>query len=1013
MRFVLPGCASCVHIAPTGLTCEAFPDGIPLLIAQGDFDHTQPFQGDNGIQWEGTDGALVVKSVHVVSYVRDGHQVASYERRGGVSLDADWIGADDPKIPGISTLGELRSGEHSFRVRYEPSLKNEARFAPDGTIRVGPKFYDLSLPQRRSVLTHEIGHSFDDQMVRDEPWTMEPDQWADSEGVILNGPQSNATERIAESYAALNGDQWEEDLSRWPAVKKVGDYALQHGYSLHPDATAAIRWKTIAVAGYDRTVGGRVTHVDPYRRSGDPARDLGSFVADTVARPYSTQGAEGMSNLLGDISGSQREAERAKQDIMIELGSRLMSDEDFLYAGRKIGAHRNGHSTVREEEVYRALSKVADLARMTMAASEALTKMEIEHKDSTDPNVLAALDQGRRSVAELDAQIPALRGHADLLEHHRDVENSVDSLIASWATTSSDHDAIALLLQQAVANEFGLTTLAAARLSSRYVHSSSASDSEFFKSLRSDPRVMKGLQAFVRAQYDNTQEQLAAHGVTNVRLYRGMSFDDPNDPDATTPNPFRDGFSRTSVLLHPVSSFALLFDHALKFSRGATGTSNGAHGAVLAATIPASRILSTSRTGWGCLSESEITVIGGDFHDPAIIWSFANDAGNAMNEYGNTDYWFEEQAAKLLGGKAAGSPVNIDGSLLNADWTKGTWDIPADNPDEVVAWLRQRGMTVDQFMELPVYYLNVEDMPWLTDIDVADANINGFDNGKAISVIGYDRTIEGHVEHVSPYSRAGDAAVQVANSAPFWITKAVEYHRQRFNEDPRYKANGFTFDSWRAERRRKITMLTADKEIRVRVPPTTLPDIIAAGKVMNQLESGTSNGSYVPEKRRTLEDRIFGIDSSDPSSYPVYGYLQGTSEGFVDPVSQYGTAVLRLKDERVRARTTFTTDDLLNQTTGYGGLATMAPSPLTDPSDLSVNTYNGIMHNAALANLGPYIETHIHGGVSLDDIKEVVFTEGDAGLWLNGKDLGPEITAALDTAGIPWSVTQGSDPDKA
>jgi len=32
--------------------CEAFPDGIPDAIAYGDDNHTKPFPGDNGIQFE-------------------------------------------------------------------------------------------------------------------------------------------------------------------------------------------------------------------------------------------------------------------------------------------------------------------------------------------------------------------------------------------------------------------------------------------------------------------------------------------------------------------------------------------------------------------------------------------------------------------------------------------------------------------------------------------------------------------------------------------------------------------------------------------------------------------------------------------------------------------------------------------------------------------------------------------------------------------------------------------------
>lgn len=35
--------------------CEAFPDGVPKEIAFGDNDHTEPFDGDNGIQFEAED----------------------------------------------------------------------------------------------------------------------------------------------------------------------------------------------------------------------------------------------------------------------------------------------------------------------------------------------------------------------------------------------------------------------------------------------------------------------------------------------------------------------------------------------------------------------------------------------------------------------------------------------------------------------------------------------------------------------------------------------------------------------------------------------------------------------------------------------------------------------------------------------------------------------------------------------------------------------------------------------
>ena len=42
-------CPSCIHFR--GLTCTAFPDGIPLEIVVGKVVHTTPYQGDHGIQY--------------------------------------------------------------------------------------------------------------------------------------------------------------------------------------------------------------------------------------------------------------------------------------------------------------------------------------------------------------------------------------------------------------------------------------------------------------------------------------------------------------------------------------------------------------------------------------------------------------------------------------------------------------------------------------------------------------------------------------------------------------------------------------------------------------------------------------------------------------------------------------------------------------------------------------------------------------------------------------------------
>jgi len=47
-------CFACQHLQDYEgkLTCRAFPEGIPDEILSGDFDHSNAYEGDNGIRFE-------------------------------------------------------------------------------------------------------------------------------------------------------------------------------------------------------------------------------------------------------------------------------------------------------------------------------------------------------------------------------------------------------------------------------------------------------------------------------------------------------------------------------------------------------------------------------------------------------------------------------------------------------------------------------------------------------------------------------------------------------------------------------------------------------------------------------------------------------------------------------------------------------------------------------------------------------------------------------------------------
>lgn len=184
-------------------------------------------------------------------------------------------------------------------------------------------------------------------------------------------------------------------------------------------------------------------------------------------------------------------------------------------------------------------------------------------------------------------------------------------LVACWAGSSGDGNTLACALQMAVQKAFSIpeqhvekAALHALEKGEKVVLTSAATTlgvkvdtPEQLESFKS------GLQEFVQAQHVVTQQTFKDAGITHVFIARGMKV--------------KKATGKCKVKLQPASSFSANYQTARSFAGAGT---------VFMAKVPASQVLSTYLTGFGCSSEHEVVVMA---HDD--IQAFAVPASDAYS----------------------------------------------------------------------------------------------------------------------------------------------------------------------------------------------------------------------------------------------------------------------------------------------------------------------------------------------------------------------------------------------
>lgn len=169
-------------------------------------------------------------------------------------------------------------------------------------------------------------------------------------------------------------------------------------------------------------------------------------------------------------------------------------------------------------------------------------------------------------------------------------------LVGNWASSSGDGDHVAVAMQVAAKDAFAMDDkhVATTALSALKSHGESGVYEQAAKQLTGSEGnaglVRAGMQEYIHGMYRTTQDYLAEKGITDVYVARGMKHMSDAVPKLG------------GVKLQPISSFST------SYSTASSPVFKGS-GNVYLAKVPASQVLSTYLTGFGCTSEYEVTVL--------------------------------------------------------------------------------------------------------------------------------------------------------------------------------------------------------------------------------------------------------------------------------------------------------------------------------------------------------------------------------------------------------------------
>jgi len=276
--------------------------------------------------------------------------------------------------------------------------------------------------------------------------------------------------------------------------------------------------------------------------------------------------------------------------------------------------------------------------------------------------------------------------------------------ISVWAGTSGDSDPEAVAMQKAVQKEFNLKDV-----STKHFTASSDEVKEIMDN------EGKALQAISRAQYDLTQEWYAEQNIKHVYAFRGSVWYEKSLEDFGVSDLKEVTCKTILTQTQPMSSFSYDYRTAQRFSAIVTQSSSK-FSTISYSKIPVSRILSNPRTGFGCLDEAEMVILGGTDKFITVL-SRAPGLSSFYSEFADIAKQTIKTVFLALTKQLENTP-NLDGNLGNADWTKISWDLVfVRTLKDMLKKFNYNRKAIRAFIKLPVWIWNRKKFSWAKKLE--------------------------------------------------------------------------------------------------------------------------------------------------------------------------------------------------------------------------------------------------------------------------------------------------------